>query len=203
MAILITIIVIAVVLIAAAAGWVSYSKRRLRASFGPELETVAQDQGSARKVDRELRRRKKEHDALELRVIGPQDQAYYATTWEHLQGEFLDDPSLALTSAEKLVATVLTARGYPGDDAEEQLALLSVEHAESLAGYRAAQVTSRRALEDPTSVPTEELRQAMLSYLALFNELLTDPSGQTATSSDGTVTSPTTDSQADSQEANR
>ena len=201
MAILITIIVIAVVLIAAAAGWVSYSKRRLRASFGPELETVAQDQGSARKVDRELRRRKKEHDALELRVIGPQDQAYYATTWEHLQGEFLDDPSLALTSAEKLVATVLTARGYPGDDAEEQLALLSVEHADSLAGYRAAQATSRRALEDPTSVPTEELRQAMLSYLALFNELLTDPSdpsGQTTTA-DGTVTPPTTDS----QEANR
>lgn len=179
MAIIITIMLAVVLLSSAAGGWIRYRKRRLRASFGPELKTVAQDHGSPRQVDRELRRRKKRHDALELHTIATEDQAYYATTWEHLQGEFLDDPSLALTSAERLVATVLEARGYPGADVEEQLALLSVEHAHSLSGYRAAQQVSRRALEDPTNIPTEELRQAMLSYLTLFNELLTDPSGQT------------------------
>jgi hypothetical protein len=200
MAILITIIVVVVVLIAAGAAWNNYSKRKLRASFGPEVETVAQDQGSARNVDRELRRRKKEHDALPLRTIEPADREYYATSWQNLQAGFLDDPSLALTGAEKLVATVLTARGYPGDDAEEQLALLSVEHADSLAGYRAAQATGRRALEDPNGVPTEELRQAMLSYLALFNELLGDPGTQPArAAADTTVISPANEG----QEANR
>ena len=199
MAILITIILAAVFLGAAAGGWVRYTKRRLRAPFGPELKTVAQEQGSPRKVDRELRRRKREHDALDLRTISPVDQAYYASAWEHLQGEFLDDPSLALTSAEKLVATVLEARGYPGDDAEEQLALLSVEHADSLAGYRAAQEVSRRALEDPTRIPTEELRLAMLSYLTLFNELRTDPSSGPAPAIGDAVTSGTTEG----QEANR
>ena len=35
----------------------------------------------------------------------------------------------------------------------------------------------------------------MLSYLALFNELLADPSAQTATAAEGTVTAPTTDGQ--------
>jgi len=199
MAILITIIVAVVFLGAAAAGWVRYKQRRLRASFGPELKTVAQEQGSPRKVDRELRRRKKRHDELELRTISSVDQAYYATSWEHLQGEFLDDPSLALIGAERLVATVLEARGYPGDDAEERLALLSVEHADSLAGYRAAQDVSRRALGDPTKIPTEELRQAMLSYLTLFNELLADPSSGTAASTRDAVASATTDG----QEANR
>jgi hypothetical protein len=199
MAILITIIVALVLLGAVAAGWARYNKRRLRASFGPELETVAQEQGSPRKVDRELRRRKKRHDALELHAISAEDQAYYASTWEHLQGEFLDDPSLALTDAERLVTTVLEVRGYPGHDAEEQLALLSVEHADSLAGYRTAQGVSRRAAEDPTKIPTEELRQAMLSYLTLFNELLADPSAETAPAT-GDAATPTT---TDGQEANR
>jgi len=199
MAILITIIFAVVLLGAAAGGWARYTKRRLRASFGPELKTVAQDQGSPRKVDRELRRRKKQHDALELRTISADDQAYYATTWEHLQAEFLDDPALALTSAERLVAKVLEARGYPGDDERERLALLSVEHAEALADYRAAQEVSRRALEDPTKIPTEELRRAILSYLTLFNELLTDPNTGQAPGTGNTATLRTTDG----QEANR
>lgn len=199
MAILITIIVAVVFVGAAAAGWVRYRQRRLRASFGPELKTVAREQGSPRKVDRELRRRKKRHDELDLRTISPEDRAYYATTWENLQGEFLDDPSLALTGAERLVATVLEARGYPGDDAEERLALLSVEHADSLAGYRTAQAVSRRALEDATDIPTEELRQAMLSYLTLFNELLTDPGSEPATRTGGAGIP----AQTDGQEANR
>ena len=200
MAILITIIVALVLIGAAVGGWIRYSKRRLRASFGPELRTVAEEQGSPRKVDRELRRRKKQHDALDLREISPEDQAYYATTWEHLQGEFLDDPSLALTEAERLVARLLEARGYPGHDAQEQLALLSVEHAESLAGFRAAQDVSRRAAVDPTRIPTEELRQAMLSYLTLFNELLADPSTGTAPTTGDAATTPAT---TDGQEANR
>lgn len=199
MAILITIVLAVAFLGAAAGGWIRYRKRRLRASFGPELKTVARDHGSPRKVDRELRRRKKQHDALELHAIGAEDRAYYAATWEHLQGEFLDDPSLSLTSAERLVATVLEARGYPGADVEEQLALLSVEHADSLAGYRSAQQLSRRALEDPTKIPTEELRQAMLSYLTLFNELLTDPSGQTPPTTGESPAPATTEG----QEANR
>jgi hypothetical protein len=199
MAILITIIIAVALLGAAFGGWIRYRKRELRASFGPELKTVAQEHGSPRKVDRELRRRKKQHDALELHTISAEDQAYYATKWEHLQGEFLDDPSLSLTDAERLVATVLETRGYPGEDVEEQLALLSVEHADSLAGYRAAQEVSRRALGDPTKIPTEELRQAMLSYLTLFNELLTDPSGETSPTTGDSLAAATTEG----QEANR
>ena len=195
MAILITIIVIVVVLIAAVVGWNSQSRRRLRATFGPEVETVARDQDSARDVDRELRRRKKEHDALPLREIAPEDQAYYATSWQNLQAGFLDDPLLALAGAEKLVATVLTARGYPGDDAEEQLALLSVEYADSLAGYRSAQSTGRRAHDEPSAVSTEELRQSMLAYLALFNELLSDRGTRPHSAAESPVSSSATDGQ--------
>lgn len=176
----VTIIIVGLIAIvflgSAAGGWVRYTKRRLRASFGPEVLTVArQENGNVREVDRELKRRKNLHDELDLRPISAQDQEFYATSWKHLQGEFLDDPSLSLTLAARLVATVLDARGYPGGDTEEQLALLSVEHANSLADYRAAQQTSRRVEQDPDSTPTEEIRRALLSYHAMFTELLTQP----------------------------
>jgi hypothetical protein len=190
MAIIITILVGAVFLGAAGGGWLRYNKRRLRASFGPEVGTVALEHESVRAVDRELRRRKSLHDDLSLRPISAQDREFYATSWEHLQGEFVDDPSLALASAERLVTTVLETRGYPGADNDEQLALLSVEHADSLAGYRAAQQTSRDAKQDSVAVPTEELRRAMVSYHRLFTELLADPDASMTGAANEQTTSP-------------
>jgi hypothetical protein len=186
MIIIIAIIVAAVLVGAAAAGWASYDKRRLRASFGPEYETVAQDLDTPREVDRELRRRKNAHDGLNLQTVSAQDRESYAESWAHLQAEFLDDPALSLNNAEHLVATLLKTTGYPGGDPDEQLALLSVEHANSLADYRAAQQISRHAKADPASTPTEEMRQALLSYHVLFTELLTDPAAATSTTAGST-----------------
>lgn len=191
MVVIITVLFAAVFLGAAGAGWLRFNKRRLRASFGPELATVALAHEGVREVDRELRRRTRLHRDLTLHPIGPQDREFYATSWEHLQGEFVDDPTLALATAEQLVATVLGARGYPGGDQDEQLALLSVDFADSLAGYRAAQHTSRRATQDTVLTPTEELRQAMVSYHTLFTELLGDPGAATPGKADETSSAPT------------
>jgi len=190
MAVIITVLFAAVFLGAAATGWRRYEKRRLRASFGPELKTVASEHDGVREVDRKLRRRISLHNDLDLRVIGTEDREFYTVSWEHLQGEFVDSPSLALATAERLVATVLAARGYPGGDEAEQFALLSVEYATSLAGYRAAQQTSRRAAQDSAATPTEELRRAMLSYHALFTELLGDPDPATPVAAGNTGTAP-------------
>jgi hypothetical protein len=175
MAVIITVLIAAVFLGSSATGWLRYKKRRMRASFGPELKTVALEHEGVREVDRELRRRTNLYSDLSLHAIGTQDREFYATSWENLQGEFVDSPSLALATAERLVAAVLDARGYPGGDEKEQFALLSVKHSPSLAGFRAAQQTSRRAAQDSAATPTEELRRAMLAYHALFTELLGDP----------------------------
>jgi len=192
MAVIITALIAAVFLGASATGWLRYRKRRLRASFGPELRTVALEHEGVREVDRELRRRANLYSDLSLHEIGPRDREFYATSWEHLQGEFVDSPSLSLATAEQLVATVLDARGYPGGDEEEQLALLSVKHAASLAGFRAARQTSRRAKQDSATTPTEELRRAMLSYHALFIELLGDPDAAISVAAGNTGTTVTT-----------
>ncbi|HEY3870414.1 MAG TPA: hypothetical protein VGM10_18755 [Actinocrinis sp.] len=171
------IVIIAAVLLfgSAAIGRASRRKRSLRRSFGPEYETVAREHDSRQEVDRELLRRKRLHDELSLHTISVDDQEYFATSWEHVQSEFLDDPAVAVRSAGRLVTRLLDTRGYPVDDPGEQLALLSVKHANMLADYRRAQRISEHTLGTSAPVPTEELRQALLSYHALSNELLAAP----------------------------
>jgi hypothetical protein len=172
--VLLIVIIVAIVLAGFAVGaMAARNKRKLREAFGPEYEQVARQQGGRREADREILRRKHLHDKLVLHPIGAQDQELYASSWEHLQGSFIDDPALAVTSAEQLVAKVLDARGYPGDDPDEQLALISVDHAQSLADYRAAQEITQHIQEDSSSTSTEEMRQALVSYHVLFNEVLT------------------------------
>lgn len=173
----ITIAIIAAVLLLTSAALVRahLRKQSMRKSFGPEYETVAQEHDSKQEVDRELLRRKRMHDQLSLRPISVADQEYYAASWEHVQGEFLDAPAVVLGSAEQLVSQLLDARGYPDDDPVERLALLSVEHADALGDYRRAQRITEYARRKYAPVPTEELRQALLTYHTLFNELMAVP----------------------------
>ena len=156
-------------------GWAGHRKRSLRTSFGPEYETVAQEHDTKQDVDRELLRRKRLYDRLSLHAISLDDQEYYSTAWEHLQAGFPDDPAQALSHAGQLVSQLIDARGYPGEDPVEQLALLSVKHADTLADYRRAQRISQHARRTSAPVPTEEIRQALLTYHTLFNELIAVP----------------------------
>ena len=118
----------AVLLALAAGGWARYGRRRLRAPFGAEVGSVAEEYDGPRAVDRELRRRRNLNDGLLLRTISAPDRAAYARSWSRLQHEFPGSPAAALSDAERLVAQLLDARGYPGVDLADQLALLSVEH---------------------------------------------------------------------------
>ena len=112
----VTIMIVAVALVIAAtamAGGVEYGKRKLRSSFGPEYHRVSRELGSRRSADRELQRRTRTHAELAVQPISTDDQEYYATCWEHVQGGFLDDPVVALGGAEQLVVKVLHARATP------------------------------------------------------------------------------------------
>lgn len=64
----------------------------------------------------------------------------------------------------------MAERGYPTDEFEQRLTDLSVGHATTLDQYRQAHEISGRAARKEAS--TEDLRQAMVHYRALFQELL-------------------------------
>jgi hypothetical protein len=81
----------------------------------------------------------------------------------------VDDPKNAVVRADELLTEVMAARGYPMSDFEQRYADLSVEHPVVVSDYRAAhEIVLRHASGSAT---TEDLRQAMLCYRSLFDEL--------------------------------
>jgi len=154
-------------------GWTRHRTHRLRAAFGPEYDRVALARESVHAAECELVRRIRRHRGLPLRPIGPRAQNSYVLSWRKLRVRFADDPVSAVQSAERLVGSVATSRGYPADSNGEQLALLSVGHPGALAGYREARSTGERGLTGAAT--TEELREALSQYHVLFAELLVTP----------------------------
>jgi hypothetical protein len=65
---------------------------------------------------------------------------------------------------------VMLARGYPVEDFEQSVADLSVEYGAIVGHYRAAHELQQANRSG--RINTEELRQSMVHYRALFDELL-------------------------------
>jgi hypothetical protein len=63
-------------------------------------------------------------------------------------------------------------RGYPTEHRDQVAADLSVEHAKTIGNFRAAEEINQKATAGTAS--TEDLRQAMIHYRALFRDLLGD-----------------------------
>jgi len=172
-----TIILIIVVLVVVAAvlyGIQVGRRKKLRNTFGPEYDRTVEHTGNRTEAEKELREREKRHAALELKPLSPESQARYAAAWEEVQIQFVDSPAEAVTTADELVTRLIAERGYPTGDYDEKLADLSVEHAGTLQHYRDAHEISERNKGGEAS--TEDLRQALVHYRALFADLLgTDP----------------------------
>ena len=84
---------------------------------------------------------------------------------------FVDDPVGATRDADRLVQQVMSDRGYPMDDFEARADLISVDHPTVVENYREAH-TAYLAY-DRGDASTEDLRQAMVHYRSLFDELIT------------------------------
>lgn len=176
------VVIIAVVAVIAAAAYLgsSWSRtQRLRRRFGPEYDRAVEAQGGRAAAERELRAREERHRELELRELDPRQREQYQEQWVRVQERFVDEPQAAVEQADGLVTVVMGERGYPTQGYEEALAHLSVEHGRTLGHYRDAHDISVRAAGGRTS--TEELRQAMVHYRALFEELLSVPVRDRAT----------------------
>lgn len=160
--------VVAVVLLAL--WWAAQRKRRsseLREGFGPEYDRTVEETGSRRRAESELAEREKRREALDIRPLAPGTRDRFADRWSTVQERFVDDPSGALRDAHVLVVEVMRERGYPTDDFEQRAADVSVDHPHVVENYRAAHDISERDDAD-----TEEQRQGLVHYRALFDELL-------------------------------
>ncbi|GAA3806068.1 hypothetical protein GCM10022226_27710 [Sphaerisporangium flaviroseum] len=150
-------------------------RRRLQERFGPEYERTLSERESRREAEQELLEREQRHAKLDIRPLAPETRSTYAKKWTEVQERFVDAPGFAVTEADHLVTAVMADRGYPTEGFEQQVADLSVSHGATLDRYRQAHEISSRAARQEAS--TEELRQAMVHYRALFEELLEDSTG--------------------------
>lgn len=171
-------VIVAIVLIVAVviAAGIEYGRRRKRAAYGPEFDALVRQEGSPRAADRELSRRRRAYSRLDLRPIGAEAREQYTQDWRHVQESFVDDPVAALGDAEALVVRLARFRGYPGNDRETLLELLSIPHTAAVTGFREAGETRQAAEQRPEQSSTEDMRQAFQRYAALFDEMLADAS---------------------------
>lgn len=172
-----TIVVIVVVIVVVAAAVVvlmaAARRRRLQQRFGPEYDRAVGEHASKLKAEAELSGRERRVHGLDIRPLTPAARASYADQWAGIQQRFVDEPAEAVDASQVLVVAVMTERGYPADHHDQVLADLSVEHAKTLDHYRAAEKISELATAGTAS--TEDLRQGMIHYRALFDDLLGDP----------------------------
>jgi len=162
-------IVIVCLLIALAAGAAVALEVRMMAArrqFGPEYAQMVGQLGH-RRARAELIARKRRVAKLNLAPLPADRRSHYSAEWATAQEQFVDDPARAVSTAAKLVLGVAKERGYQADDQERLLTDLSVTHPRRLASYRRAEETAANA----ESASTEDLRQALLWYRAMFRDL--------------------------------
>jgi hypothetical protein len=169
-------VILAIVVIAAVVAAVLLMRQRqsqqLQEGFGPEYErTVEERGGDQRAAEAELRERRQRREQFEIRDLDADARDRYVERWRAAQRRFVDEPAPAVGEADALVIEVMRERGYPAaDEFEQRAADVSVDHPQVVEHYRAAHGISSRATAGDAS--TEDLRQAMVHFRALFAELL-------------------------------
>ena len=175
--IIIIIAVAVVVIFAAIAIVMSIRKRRtekLRNQFGSaEYTRAVKEGGSQRKAEAALNERADRVEKLHIRPLAPSDRTRFLASWTRVQARFVDGPGSAVTDADQLLGDVMSTRGYPVSDFEQRAADISVDHPLVLENYRAAHQSALRQTKGQAN--TEDLRQAMIHYRTLFEELVNEP----------------------------
>ncbi|MEV7070640.1 hypothetical protein [Streptomyces sp. NPDC093990] len=149
--------------------------RGLKRRFGPEYDrTVARHDGDEKAAERELAERVERHGSLREQPLEPAERQRYEDRWTAAQERFVDSPRDAVAEADRLLAELAEARGFPGGGQyEEQFDALSVHHADHVHGYRRVHAVASARSDGRTD--TEDLRAAMVEARALFEDLVGPP----------------------------
>lgn len=176
---------IAVVLIAAIAIWFAVRRRHthaLRDKYGDEYDRTLHEHGKRAAAEAALEEREERVAELDIRPLAPANRAQFVHEWQEVKAVFVESPAEAALHADRLLAKIMEVRGYPMADFDRRYEDLTVDHGDVARHYRAGhEIADRQALGKAT---TEDLRQAMKHYGALFEDLVHDESGTTRHATD-------------------
>jgi hypothetical protein len=143
---------------------------QLREHFGTEYDHTVQQTRSRTAAEEALLARANEVKQFDIRPLSASERDRYRSQWQKIETQFVDRPTMAVVEADELVADVMRARGYPIADFEKHAEYLSVKHPRVVEHYRAGHAVIDAHGRGAAS--TEELRQAMLHYRVLFEDLV-------------------------------
>jgi hypothetical protein len=168
---LIAVVVLVAAVVVAVGVYVSRQRHeRLKARFGPEYERTVREAGNLRRAESILERRENRVKKYHIRPLSASEADDFGRRWHTVQERFVDDPSGAVIEADTVVTELMTTRGYPMGDFDRRADDLSVDHSLVVQNYRQAHGIAERHAR--SAVSTEELRQAVVAYRALFEDLL-------------------------------
>lgn len=166
------VLAVVVIVLVVAAVWfiMKWRTEELRKRFGPEYDRVIAERGDARQAESELAARQKRVERLDIHPLDLAVREQFIEAWRATQARFVDAPAEAIKDADRLVSEVMQARGYPVGDFEQRAADVSVDHPIVVENYRAARAIA--LANERGESGTEDLRQAIVHYRALFEDLL-------------------------------
>ena len=166
------IIAIAVVVVVGllAAGARKRRTTMLRDRFGPEYDRAVENSGDQRSGEADLLARERQRAQFDIKPLPEATRLSFTNEWRDLQERFVDEPAEATAEADILITRVMEARGYPMKEFDAQVELISVDHPVTVDNYRFAHAVQLRAQTQQAS--TEDLREALLRYRSLFDEML-------------------------------
>jgi hypothetical protein len=173
------LVIVGVVIVVALVVWQGLRARRtrtLQGRFGPEYDRTIERADGKREAEADLSARAKRRDELDIRPLPTASRERYVDEWQRVQARFVDDPRGAVQEADALIQSVMRERGYPVDDFDQRAADISVDHPRVVENYRSGHRLS--------TGDTEEQRQAMVHYRALFEELVEDTADRPLTRDD-------------------
>lgn len=170
-------ITVAVCALIGVALWMAVNQRRsrrLKDHFGPEYDRVVERSWNRSSAEEELQQREERVKKYKIIALSEHDRSHYQHAWDEVQNRFVDDPRGAAMEADELIFDVMERRGYPVNGFEQAAADLSVDYPTVVENYRAASAIAQRNRQGEAG--TEDLRQALVYYRALFHDLLQSPS---------------------------
>ena len=172
-----TYVIVAVVLVLVVLGAIlapifsgRQRSKRFQGKYGDEYERAVESTGGQKAAQDELEERERHVSALNIRPLSAKERGRYTADWMAVQAKFVDEPGQATAEADHLIMEVMQLRAYPVSDFEQRAADVSIQYPALVSNYRAARAIAVR--NEQHHAGTEDLRQAMIHYRSLFDELL-------------------------------